>query len=61
MKPIKKHFLATLIIIVAGAGLCSCVGYVDGGGGYGRGWHDDGPWFGGPRGYVGVGVHPFRR
>jgi hypothetical protein len=57
MKRIQKLLLTAMLMI----GLTACVGYVgDGPGYYHDHWYHDGPWMGGPRGYVGVGVHAGR-
>ena len=64
MKHIRKILLTSMILIGLGLGLGSCVGYVDGGRGgyYGHDrWYHDGPWMDGPRGFVGIGIHPVRR
>jgi hypothetical protein len=62
MKRIQKILLTAMLMAGLGFGLSACVGYVDDGPGYyGHDhWYHDGPWMGGPRGYVGVGVHARR-
>lgn len=55
--------LLSLLLVAVGFGLTACVAEVGGGGPYYHGdvWYHDGPWMGGPHGYVGVGVHPYHR
>jgi hypothetical protein len=64
MNRFKKLIISSLLLLGIGFGLTACVGVVDDGPGYYHhdGWYHDGPWMGGPRGYVGVGVgiHPYR-
>jgi hypothetical protein len=73
MKHITRSLFIATALLGLGFGLSSCVGYVGGGPGYiGPGyynrshyynhdlWFQDGPWFDGPRGYIGIGIHPMR-
>ena len=56
-----KILYTSILMLSLGFGLTACIGYVGDSGGYrDRGWHDDGPWMGGPRGYIGIGIHPDR-
>jgi len=60
MKATKKTLLVLLALSGLG-GLAACVGEAEVGPGYYQdGWYDDGPWFCGPRGYIGIDVHPDR-
>jgi hypothetical protein len=62
MKHYSPILFSALLLASLGLGVAGCVGYVDDGPGYyHRGWYNDGPWMGGPRGFVEVGVHPMRR
>jgi len=60
MKRIQKLLLTAMLMAGLALGLTACVGYVGDGPGYHDNWYHDGPWMGGPRGYVGVGVHAGR-
>lgn len=72
MNPLKKLLLATTLLVGVIGALTGCNGYVETSGYYGDPfygpgyyghdrWYDDGPWMDGPRGYVGIGIHPMRR
>jgi len=62
MKHCQKLVLAALLLAGLVLGTVGCVGYVDDGPGYYRQdhWYHDGPWMDGPRGYIGIDVHPGR-
>ena len=71
MKHLPKFLFTAVIFLGLGAGLGGCVGgYIeaDSGPGYGRypgyyghdRWYNDGPWMSGPRGYIGIEIHPLR-
>ena len=55
--------LLGLLLASVGFGLSACVAEVDDGPYYYHHdhWYHDGPWMGGPHGYVGVGVHEYHR
>ena len=59
----RTHLLLLgLLLAVVGMGLTACVAEVDEGPHYYHHWyHDDDAWMWGPRGYIGVGVHPYYR
>ena len=52
--------MLVLAALLGLGGLVACVGEAEVGPGYywRDGWYDEGPWFCGPRGYVGIDVHP---
>ena len=52
--------LLGLLLALVGMGLTACVAEVGGPGpGYYHHWYHDDDWMYGPRGYIGVGVHPY--